>query len=237
MALEGWESRETTTASRSRSRSQRSRNPHGSGLFGLSGLRISTRSARLTILIAKRHRPGASPAQAPDRRGGNHRHAPEHARQPDEGRDHRAAETRANGAARSAWVALRRLGLDGPLQPIPAPVPLRPPERLRPGGDLHLLHATHAGSPSISRVRPTARPCQADRGAGLLRRDPDRRILAGVQRAVGEPGQPPHDLLVLSDGWDTGEPRPWPTRCSRSSAKAGRLIWLNPLLAIRPTSP
>ena len=37
-------------------------------------------------------------------------------------------------------------------------------------------------------------------------------------------------VLLLSDGWDTGEPECWPTRCSPSSARRAGVIWLNPLL-------
>src|SRR2546422_6140007 len=37
-------------------------------------------------------------------------------------------------------------------------------------------------------------------------------------------------VIVLSDGWDTGEPQPLATELLRIKRRAGRVIWLNPLL-------
>jgi uncharacterized protein with von Willebrand factor type A (vWA) domain len=37
-------------------------------------------------------------------------------------------------------------------------------------------------------------------------------------------------VIVLSDGWDTGEPEVLATEMLAIKRKAGRLIWLNPLL-------
>lgn len=37
-------------------------------------------------------------------------------------------------------------------------------------------------------------------------------------------------VIILSDGWDTGEPEQLAHALSKISARAGRLIWLNPLL-------
>ena len=38
-------------------------------------------------------------------------------------------------------------------------------------------------------------------------------------------------VIILSDGWDTGEPQQLATALSQLQHRAGRLIWLNPLLA------
>jgi hypothetical protein len=38
-------------------------------------------------------------------------------------------------------------------------------------------------------------------------------------------------VIVLSDGWDTGEPSELAAAMATISRRAGRIIWLNPLLA------
>ena len=37
-------------------------------------------------------------------------------------------------------------------------------------------------------------------------------------------------VIILSDGWDTGEPEPLAAALAQLKSRAGRLIWLNPLL-------
>ena len=44
-------------------------------------------------------------------------------------------------------------------------------------------------------------------------------------------------VIILSDGWDTGEPRQLATALSQLQQRAGRLIWLNPLLGSSSYEP
>jgi uncharacterized protein with von Willebrand factor type A (vWA) domain len=37
-------------------------------------------------------------------------------------------------------------------------------------------------------------------------------------------------VIVLSDGWDTGEPEVLAAELTRIKRRAGRVMWLNPLL-------
>ena len=115
-------------------------------------------------------RAGAGPAAR--RRGP----APEHARQPDEGARSSSCARRAPAAQGAARPALRRVGLDGSLQPLPAPVPLRAAERLRPRGDLHVRHAAHPGHRASQRCGPIAGAAPAHRGARLVGGHADRRV-------------------------------------------------------------
>src|SRR5207245_2066455 len=71
-----------------------------------------------------------SPTRAPAWARGPQTDAPG---QPDARRPDRAALPRAEAQEGPARPALRRLGVDGPLQPLPAPVSFCAPERLRPG--------------------------------------------------------------------------------------------------------
>ena len=122
-------------------------------------------------------------------------------------RDHRAPAPGAPAPEGAPRAALRRVRLDGPVQPLPSPVPLRAPERLRPRRDLHLRHAPD----------PRHRAPEGLRRIGLaLRRLTDVRDFSGGTR-IGESLQEfnrswrhlvdRHTIvLLLSDGWDTGEP-------------------------------
>jgi uncharacterized protein with von Willebrand factor type A (vWA) domain len=44
-------------------------------------------------------------------------------------------------------------------------------------------------------------------------------------------------VIILSDGWDTGEPQQLATALSQLQRRAGRLIWLNPLLGSSSYEP
>lgn len=44
-------------------------------------------------------------------------------------------------------------------------------------------------------------------------------------------------VIILSDGWDTGEPQQLATALSQLQQRAGRLIWLNPLLGSSSYEP
>src|SRR4029453_17257292 len=86
--------------------------------------------------------PPEAPAGATARPRGFAAHA---ARESHAGRDHRAALPAAQEAQGATRAALRRLGLDGSLQPVPAAVPLRAAARVLPRGDVHVLGAPHPG--------------------------------------------------------------------------------------------
>ena len=36
-------------------------------------------------------------------------------------------------------------------------------------------------------------------------------------------------VVILSDGWDRGDPDAWPSRCNGSQRVAHRIVWVNPL--------
>lgn len=44
-------------------------------------------------------------------------------------------------------------------------------------------------------------------------------------------------IIILSDGWDTGDPKQLATALSSLQKRAGRLIWLNPLLGTTDYAP
>jgi len=44
-------------------------------------------------------------------------------------------------------------------------------------------------------------------------------------------------VIILSDGWDTGEPEQLVTALALLKRRAGRLIWLNPLLGSADYAP
>jgi uncharacterized protein with von Willebrand factor type A (vWA) domain len=44
-------------------------------------------------------------------------------------------------------------------------------------------------------------------------------------------------VIILSDGWDTGEPETLAAALSLLKQRAGRLIWLNPLLGSTDYAP
>ena len=196
LALEGWEERgQTTTASRSsvpgvsEQEVLWSRTSRPSRAEQLDEVRAAHRADRQAAGAADQPAPAAGRA----RRGRSTCGA-------------RCAPT--SCAARSSSCAsgerkrrkirlvllVRRLRLDGSLQPLPAAVPVRAPERLRARGDVHVLHATHARHRASARARSyRAGPAPADRGARLVGRHPHRRVAARSSTASwGAPGRPPH---------------------------------------------
>ena len=44
-------------------------------------------------------------------------------------------------------------------------------------------------------------------------------------------------VIILSDGWDTGEPEQLAEALAQLQKRAGRLIWLNPLLGSSTYQP
>src|SRR6266568_273510 len=130
------------------------------------------------------------PAEAPEWARGPQTDAPG---QPDARRPDRAALPRAEAQEGPARPALRHLGVDGPLQPLPAPVSFCAPERLRPGRDVHVLDAPHAHHRAPARSRLPAGPASAHRGARLVGRDEDRRVARSVQPRIAEARGPADD--------------------------------------------
>ena len=66
--------------------------------------------------------------------------------------------------------------------------------------------------------------------ARLVRGHAHRRIAAGVQPDWRHLVDRHTIVLVLSDGWDTGEPEVLANEMLTLKRRAGRVIWLNPLL-------
>src|SRR5215467_4544523 len=116
------------------------RSAHGAGLLDLPR-RAARRSGPAHRADRQAIGPSDQPASEAHAEGRRDRPPPQHAGQSHEGRDHRAPAPGAAAAQGSPRAPLRRLRLHGPLQPLPPPVPLRPPERLRARGDLHFRHA------------------------------------------------------------------------------------------------
>ena len=134
LALEGWgRKKKRTAASRSRCRRRPSRRRWTRATSRPSAPSSSTRSLRLTVLIAKRLARRVSRRRRPVAAARPRGPAAQLRANLTQGRDHRAALPAAQEAQGAARPALRRLGLDGPLQPLPAPVPLRAAERVRRG--------------------------------------------------------------------------------------------------------
>jgi uncharacterized protein with von Willebrand factor type A (vWA) domain len=44
-------------------------------------------------------------------------------------------------------------------------------------------------------------------------------------------------VIILSDGWDTGEPEQLAAALAKLKERAGRLVWLNPLLGSSTYQP
>src|SRR5262249_37486987 len=94
----------------------------------------------------------------------------------DRGRALDADLPQAKAAAHAAGGPRRRVRVDGPLCAVAAPVPLRAPERVLPGGDVRLRHAVEPGNRRApgagipGRPREPLGPC-----AGLERRHAHRR--------------------------------------------------------------
>ena len=137
-----------------------------------------------------------------------------------------AAEAQAGGP-------VRREPLHGPLQPLPAAVPLRLRRRLAPPGGLRLQHQPAA---------PDAGPARGASGTGSWRRWPatcrsgrgGTRIGACFARFAEDWSESLVDrrtaVIVLSDGWDTGEAGLLSAALSRIRRRAFAVLWLNPLM-------
>ena len=159
--------------------------------------------------------------------------------------DHRArcarrcatAASRSSGAgaspapAAAARARRRRVGLDGALR---AHTPhLRPCARGRPppGRGLRLRDPADPADP---RARPAATPTPPSSARPRRSTDWDggTRIgaaLSELNRVHGRRIGRGSVVVVLSDGWDRGDPEELAAEMARLSRCAHRLVWLNPL--------
>jgi VWA domain containing CoxE-like protein len=66
-------------------------------------------------------------------------------------------------------------------------------------------------------------------GPGLVRRHPNRRVPQGIQRRYGCPGLARGSvILIISDGWETGDAEQLGHQMARLSRVAYRIVWANP---------
>jgi uncharacterized protein with von Willebrand factor type A (vWA) domain len=86
------------------------------------------------------------------------------------------------------------------------------------------------------RSRPGARP-RGRRRQRLGRRDADRRVVPGLQPALGAADAPDERHRHRRvDGWDRGDPMLVATETARLRRNCHRLVWLNPLAGRPATS-
>jgi hypothetical protein len=191
-------------------------------------LRITVQIARrLARRVSRRRRPVRPPrARGP---------APHAAREPHAGRDHRAALPPAQ-AAQGRLVLL--CDVSGSM-------------------DLYsrfLLQFLFALQHVFSRVETFTFSVRLTHVSESCARAPIARCCAGCRRCATGRGAPIGEslaefnrywahlvdrrtiVIVLSDGWDTGDPEVLATELLRIKRRAGRVIWLNPLLGNPPTS-
>ena len=167
------------------------------------------------------------------RRRRRHRHSARRPPQPALRRgDPHAAATAPAHPDQTARAALRRERIDGALQPHAAALRPHPGERLRPSRNVPVLDQAHAGHAAARAAR--RRRCRPDPAAprtGLGRRNPHRRRAARVQHRLVTPRDGTRPVvLLISDGWDRGEPARLGDEMARLQRRCHRLIWLNPLL-------
>ncbi len=113
-----------------------------------------------------------------------------------------------------------------------------------------LLQFVHALQNSLARVETFVFSTSLERITGRLKnKDYERALeslgetrgwsggtLIGPSLAAFDSGWPNlvdrrTIVIILSDGWDTGEPEELAASLARLKGRAGKLIWLNPLLA------
>src|SRR5262249_32659143 len=86
----------------------------------------------------------------------------------------------------------RRVGVDGPVCPTAAPVPLCAPERVLPGGDVRLRHAAEPGDRRAPGAGIPGRPREPlGPRAGLERRHAHRRVALGLPLRLATPRRSP----------------------------------------------
>ena len=193
---------------------------------------------RPAISCRPSHRWRARAARSPAGRAGYH--APRHALRR-RGGPHQAP--RALAPRPPARGLVRRQRLDGTLRPRHVALRPRPRGRAVPRRSLRhrdTPHATDAGA-VVSRPR-CGHDDRGSGGAGLVGRVRDSgracasstiaSAFAGMARGA--------EVIVMSDGWDRGDPEELGAQMSRLHRVAHRVVWMNPLKAdpaIRAAGP
>ena len=145
----------------------------------------------------------------------------------------RAPLARARRAPAAARARLRRVRLDGALRAHAAPVHAGLRRRAPARRGVRLRHAAHArdgaSSPAaIPTARSTAPPARPHDWSGGTRIGD---ALATLNREHGRRLGRGAIVVLLSDGWDRGEPEQLAAEMARLRRCAHRLVWLNPLKA------
>ena len=124
---------------------------------------------------------------------------------------------------------LRHLRLDGPLRP--AAVALRARSGTRSGKyrGLRLRYPPDADHPRATEADVDTADPSRRLGRGLVRWDSHRRGNQGVQLPMGA-ARSGATVVIISDGWDRGDPRLLGREMACLQRSCRRLIWLNPLL-------
>ena len=138
----------------------------------------------------------------------------------------------------AAGHAVRHLGLDGAVRPgLPAVPDLRRRQRAERRGVRvrHPAHPAHAGAGSRNPERAIQRAAAAapDWSSGTRIGDAlhtfnDRHGRRGMARGAV--------VVILSDGWERGDPEKVGREMERLSRLAHRIVWVNPRVAARSFS-
>ena len=138
-------------------------------------------------------------------------------------------------AAEARRPGLRHQRVDGALQPVHAPVRPRAPAERRAGRGVRLRHPTHPDHPRAAGPRARTRaPPGSREGGGLERRNPDRREPPQLNRHwVRRTIESGAIVLIVSDGWERGDPALLAREMATLRRSCHRLLWLDPL-ASRP---
>ena len=140
--------------------------------------------------------------------------------------------------AAAARAAVRHLRLDGALRPrLPAVPRVRRRQRAERRG-VRLRHAAHAGDPRAGARNPEraiqrAAAAAPDWSSGTrigdaLREFNDRHGRRGMARGAV--------VVILSDGWERGDPQLVGREMARLARLAHRIVWVNPRVELATRS-
>ena len=149
------------------------------------------------------------------------------------------------GATAPPGGAVRHLGLDGALRPRAAAAPVRHQRRpgarrvvgSEPARGVQLRDQADQADAGTRRGQPGHDAGQGGRGRSGLVGGPRIARAQGVQRHYGSRGMARGAVvLIISDGWETGEPELLGAQMARLSRVARRIVWANPRPSLRVTA-